>query len=60
MTPLLATWLCLMLLAAVLSIAVARQWGDTLSPRDAAATLLTIWGVTLATIAVIAIVEVQP
>jgi hypothetical protein len=39
----------------------ARQWDDeTIRPRDAAATILVLWGVALATIAVIAIVEVQP
>jgi hypothetical protein len=56
-----AAWLAAALVAALLTTVIARQWDDeTIRPRDAAATILVLWGVALATIAVIAIVEVQP
>ncbi len=61
MTPALAIWLALLLLAAVACIAVAWRWhtGQE-SPRTARATLLIIAGLLLASIVVIAGLEPQP
>lgn len=61
MTIILAVWTVLMLVAAVVSIGIARRWtaGEE-SPRDAAITLLVIWLLVLAAVAVIALQEVQP
>ncbi len=61
MTPLLAVWLALLVLAVPVVIGIGRQWdaGD-LSPRDARLTLLLIAALLLAAVTVLALLERHP